>query len=164
MWHNPGVLGGSKWVEPCEFWENSDTKRRLHNLIAVSGLSESLTPVKARKATKEEITRFHTTDYHDRIQEESSRNGGDGGDLAPFSTGGYDIAALSAGGVLRAVEAVVGGEVDNAYCLVRPPGHHAERDRGMGFCLFNNVALGTDVCLFVCLLSSLRLWMVVCAG
>jgi acetoin utilization deacetylase AcuC-like enzyme len=56
--------------------------------------------------------------------------------------GGYEIAALSAGGVLKAVEAVIAGEVDNAYCLVRPPGHHAERDRGMGFCLFNNIALG----------------------
>ena len=46
------------------------------------------------------------------------------------------------GGVLLAVDAVMKGEVDNAFCAVRPPGHHAERDRAMGFCFFNNVALG----------------------
>ena len=54
----------------------------------------------------------------------------------------YDIALLAAGGVMAAVDAVMQGEVDNAFCAVRPPGHHAERDRAMGFCFFNNVALG----------------------
>ncbi len=52
--------------------------------------------------------------------------GGEGGDYARFAHRGYDIAALSCGGVLAAVEAVVTGAIDNAYCLVRPPGHHAE--------------------------------------
>jgi len=51
-------------------------------------------------------------------------------------------ALLAVGGVMVAVEAVMGGRVDNALCAVRPPGHHAERDRAMGFCFFNNVALG----------------------
>jgi acetoin utilization deacetylase AcuC-like enzyme len=135
------VIGGSKWMEPTEFWENSHTKRRIHNLLSVSGLIESLTPVRARPASKEEITRFHTERYHDQIEQDSQNRGGDGGELAPFSHGGYDIASLSAGGVLAATEAVLKGDVENAYCLVRPPGHHAEADRGRGFCLFNNVAL-----------------------
>jgi acetoin utilization deacetylase AcuC-like enzyme len=53
----------------------------------------------------------------------------------------YEEARLAAGGVLAAMDAVVSGEVKNAFCAVRPPGHHAERDRAMGFCLFNNVAV-----------------------
>ena len=91
-----------------------------------------------------------------KIQKLSAEHGGEAGDFATFGKGSYDIARLAVGGVLEAVDAVMegrteggteggggGGEViKNAYCLVRPPGHHAERDRGMGFCLFNNVALG----------------------
>ena len=142
LWHDPGSISFSKWVQPGETWENAETKRRLHNLLSLSGLLEKLHKVTARIATREEITRYHTESYHDRIAQESkSPNGGDGGELARFAQGGYEIAALSAGGVLAAVEAVVAGRVDNCYCLVRPPGHHAVADKGMGFCIFNNIAL-----------------------
>jgi acetoin utilization deacetylase AcuC-like enzyme len=54
----------------------------------------------------------------------------------------YETALLAVGGVLLAVDQVMTGEVDNAFCAVRPPGHHAERDRATGFCFFNNVAIG----------------------
>jgi acetoin utilization deacetylase AcuC-like enzyme len=54
------------------------------------------------------------------------------------------VAALAAGGVLAACDAVMSGEVDRAFCAVRPPGHHAEPDQAMGFCLFNNVALAAE--------------------
>ena len=54
----------------------------------------------------------------------------------------YDIALLSAGGVLKAIDSVMEGNVQNAFCAVRPPGHHAEVDKAMGFCYFNNVAVG----------------------
>jgi acetoin utilization deacetylase AcuC-like enzyme len=135
------VIGGSEWMEPTEFWENSHTKRRIHNLLNVSGFIDELTRVRGRPASQEEIMRFHTQRYHDQIKHDSARNGGDGGELAPFSRGGYEIACLSAGGVIAATEAVIRGDVDNAYCLVRPPGHHAEADRGRGFCIFNNIAI-----------------------
>lgn len=144
MWHDPGNnpgLHGSRWIEPCEFWENADTKRRFHNLLAVSGVLDTLIPIRARMATKEELLSFHTLAYVERIAEESRKIGGEGGELAPFAPGGYDIAALSAGGVLAAVDSVLSGAVENAYCLVRPPGHHAEADRGRGFCIFNNIAI-----------------------
>jgi len=134
-------IRGSVWVEPCEFWENSHTKRRMHNLLCASGYLDHLEVIKARKATKAEILRFHTERYHDQIELESSGHGGEAGEVAPFSGGAYDIACLSAGGVISATEAVLAGRVRNAYCLVRPPGHHAEADRGRGFCLFNNVVL-----------------------
>ena len=143
MWHDPGVISYSEWLEPGEAWENVHTKRRIHNLLNISNMIDHLVHIKARIATKEEICRFHTAEYHDRIALESkSLRGGDGGELAPFAFGGYNIACLSVGGLLRAVEEVVTGGLDNAYCLVRPPGHHAVADKGMGFCIFNNIALG----------------------
>jgi acetoin utilization deacetylase AcuC-like enzyme len=58
-----------------------------------------------------------------------------------ITTNSWDVAVRAVGGVLSAVDAVCGGELDNAFCAVRPPGHHANAGRGMGFCLFNNVAL-----------------------
>ena len=143
MWHDPGSISFSKWVEPGETWENVSTKRRIHSLLCVSGAINELESLVPRMATKEEITRFHTSQYHDRIVAESKRDGGgDGGELARFAQGGYEIAALSAGGILTAIEAIHDGKIRNAYCLVRPPGHHAIADKGMGFCIFNNIALG----------------------
>lgn len=142
LWHDPGSISyNNRWIQPGEAWENKDTKSRFHSLLCASGMIEKLFKVSARAATRTELCRFHTESYHDRIKEESNHRGGDGGDVAQFGAGSYEIAALSAGGVLSAVEAVVQGHVDNAYCLVRPPGHHALADTGMGFCLFNNIAL-----------------------
>ena len=142
LWHDPGSISyNNKWIQPGEAWESKDTKSRFHSLLCVSGMMSKLVQVAARTATRSELCRFHTESYHDRIVAESLHRGGDGGDVAQFGAGGYEIAALSAGGVLAAVEAVVQGRIDNAYCLVRPPGHHALADVGMGFCLFNNIAL-----------------------
>jgi len=75
------------------------------------------------------------------VSKRTQENGGEAGDAAHFSHGSFEIAQLAVGGVLNAVDQVISGEVENAYVLCRPPGHHAERDRGMGFCLFNNIAL-----------------------
>jgi acetoin utilization deacetylase AcuC-like enzyme len=71
----------------------------------------------------------------------SAEAGGDAGELTPFGPGSYEIALLAAGGCMTAIDAVLDGKVDNAYALVRPPGHHAERDLGRGFCIFGNTAL-----------------------
>eukprot|EP01039_Chlorochromonas_danica_P005571 gene5571-6134_t len=141
MWHEPGNLPGTEWVEPVEHWENVATKRRLYNLLSKSGVLEQLVRIKSRAATREEILKVHDESYLEKIVELSRGRGGDGGELATFGHGGYEIAALSAGGVLSAVDAVTQGTVRNAYCLVRPPGHHAEPDKGMGFCIFNNIAI-----------------------
>lgn len=122
---------------------HSDTKRRLNELIQVSQLRDRLTHMDAAYATEADILRVHTQDYLDGIQAQSAlAKGGDGGDGATaFGKGGYEIALLAAGGAIRAVESVLTAEVDRAYALINPPGHHAERATGMGFCMFNNASV-----------------------
>ena len=84
---------------------------------------------------------MHEPGYVERIRGLSAGRGGDAGSEAPFGNGSYEIAALAAGGAIAAVDAVLDGSVDNAYALVRPPGHHALPGLGMGFCIFANVAV-----------------------
>ncbi len=145
MWHDTGT---SAWVTPASltvepFWhiESSDGKRRIRNLVEVSGLMDHLVQLKPRAATEDEILRLHTREYMDRIKAASAARGGEAGEETPFGHGSYEIAMLAAGGCITAVEAVLDGKVDNAYALVRPPGHHAEKDQGRGFCIFGNTAL-----------------------
>ena len=104
-------------------------------------LSLELIPIAPRPATVEELERVHTPDYVERIRSASDAGGGDAGESAPFGRGTFEIASLAVGACLAAVDAVLDGTVDNAYALVRPPGHHAEPDRGRGSCIFGNVAL-----------------------
>jgi len=145
MWHDTGtgawVIPAGLTVQPLGHLENAEGKRRIRNLVEVSGLIDHLVQLQPRAATEEEILRLHTPEYVDRIKAESSKLGGDAGDLTPFGPGSYEIALLAAGGCITAVDAVLDGKVGNAYALVRPPGHHAERDTGRGFCIFANVAL-----------------------
>ncbi|SMF55776.1 Acetoin utilization deacetylase AcuC [Tistlia consotensis] len=145
MWHNTWnwaqVFPPSLTVQPGEHAENPETKRRFRNLLEVSGLLDRLLPLKARAASEDEIARFHTRDYIERIKRASAGSGGDASHLTPFGTGSFEIAQLSAGGTMAAFDAVITGAVRNAYALVRPPGHHAIADAGLGFCLFGNVAL-----------------------
>jgi acetoin utilization deacetylase AcuC-like enzyme len=145
MWHDTGsaaaFLPAGGPIQPDTHIENSEPKRRLHNLLNVSGVLDTLESIEPRQATREELLRYHTAEYVDKIAAQSEEAGGDAGDLTPFGPDSYEIARLAAGGVIEATDAVVEGHVDNAYALVRPPGHHAEADIGRGFCLFSNIAL-----------------------
>ena len=110
--------------------------------LAQARLMEKLTRIPARDITAEELGLCHTAEYlalaHRDVREGRPHLSTGDTDITPNS---WDVAALAAGGVLNAVDAVCSGEVGNAFCAVRPPGHHANINRGMGFCLFNNVAL-----------------------
>jgi acetoin utilization deacetylase AcuC-like enzyme len=145
MWHDTGSgtseLPSGGWLEPHVHAESPDTKRRLKNLLDASGLTEQLVALAPRPATVDELCRVHGPEYVGRIRELSAGRGGDAGSEAPFGSGSFEIASLAAGGTIAAVDAVLDGRVDNAYALVRPPGHHALADLGMGFCIFANVAV-----------------------
>lgn len=145
MWHDQGsyagVLPPGGFVQPGRHFDTSDTKRRFKNLLDASGLSETLCPIAPRVATDEELLRVHASEYLERIRALSAAGGGDAGLFAPIGAGGFEIAARAAGGVISAVEAVVRGDITNAYALVRPAGHHAEPEQGKGFCVFGNVAI-----------------------
>lgn len=145
LWHNTGNLAGpipfGNPVQPGEHPENPETKRRLRNLLEVSGLLQQLTPLDPREATDEEILRFHTREHLENIRSLNEYLGVDAGMFTPMGRGSFEIARLSAGGVIVAADAVLDGKVRNAYALVRPPGHHAIKDLAMGFCIFGNAAI-----------------------
>lgn len=145
MWHDAGSVSYYKYIEPGEPWEHVDTKRRINNLLYATGMIHNLKLIKSRYANRNEIERFHTSRYIDEIISKSNDNGGVVGnieDQVRFAKGGYEIALLGVGCVLAAIEALlIEKTITNAYCLVRPPGHHAIRDCGMGFCIFNNIVL-----------------------
>jgi len=108
-----------------------------------TGLLSQLTALAPAPAAPEWLTTIHTPQYVERVRT-SCKNGApylDSGDT-PISSESYEVAVAAAGGVLSAIDAVIEGKVRNAFCAVRPPGHHALKDRAMGFCLFNNVAIG----------------------
>jgi len=145
MWHDQGryagILPADFPLQPGAHHEHPETKRRLKNLLDVTGLSDHLIPVKARAITREELLRVHTPAYLDQLQAGNREPAASAGLDAPYTRGSVDIAALAAGGCLQAVDAICSGQIDNAYALTRPIGHHAEPDQGKGFCLYSNAAL-----------------------
>jgi len=110
--------------------------------LQAEGLLDKARRITPRTATDEEILRCHAADYL-RIVNEDVTEGlhrlstGD----TPLSARSLEIARLAAGGLLAAVDEVLTGRLRNAFAVVRPPGHHATPKKGMGFCLFNNVAI-----------------------
>ena len=107
-----------------------------------SGLIAQMLRVPPRAATEDEVAACHTRKYievvkHDVAHDYEALSTGD----TALSAESLAIALQAVGGVLNAVDAVIERRAQNAFCVVRPPGHHATPDRGMGFCIFNNVAL-----------------------
>jgi acetoin utilization deacetylase AcuC-like enzyme len=107
-----------------------------------AGLLDRMRRVDRRAATEEELLLCHTREYLEtaRRDVDSGRPYLSTGDT-DITANSWDIAVLAAGGVLNAVDAVMTGAVRSVFCGVRPPGHHATANRGMGFCLLNNVAI-----------------------
>ena len=111
-----------------------------------SGLGVALDQREAPLATVEQLERAHTAHYVSQLKDflETVQATGESRHLDPDTLacpGTWRAALRSAGAAVAATEAVVRGEVENAFCAVRPPGHHATRDEAMGFCFFNNVAV-----------------------
>lgn len=151
MWHSTGEqvlylpVGG--WLQPMAGGgqaENPETKRRFRNLLDASGRLRQLDQRSADPATRADLLRVHTADYLDRFKALSDAGGGALAEDSPFSRGGYEVAALSAGLVKRGVRDVLAGDLPNAYVLSRPPGHHCLPDSALGFCLLANIPVALE--------------------
>jgi len=126
------------WGHP----ERPERLRAIADGLQTRGLIDVCERIEPTPIDLELVRRNHDADYLDRLQRwcESGRPLGDMPDTG-ICKESFEVARMAAGGVVNAVDAVVRGEIDNAFCAVRPPGHHAERHRSMGYCLFNNVAI-----------------------
>jgi acetoin utilization deacetylase AcuC-like enzyme len=113
------------------------------NRLEAGGIFRDLLPLPHHPANNDELALVHTREYIELVEREieEGREQLSTGDTV-LSEGALVSARIGAGAVISAVEGVFSRAVLNAFCLIRPPGHHASAARGMGFCLFNNVALG----------------------
>ncbi len=115
----------------------------IERVLEEQKLIEKIRRVEPRPATKEEIVRVHSPEYFERVMASRGRATALDPDTHT-SERSVEAAELAAGGLLELCRRVMAGELDNGFALVRPPGHHAERARAMGFCLFNNVAVAAE--------------------
>jgi len=139
-----GLLRDARFRDHAAPYPHPERPERLAAIetrIEAEGLADRCRRVEARHATDEELLAVHTPELLREVADTADR---------PFtsldpdtyaSSASAEAARLAAGGLVDLSLAVLAGELANGLALVRPPGHHAERDRAMGFCLFNNVAL-----------------------
>jgi len=115
----------------------------IHNALKIAGVDQQLKHYKAPQATDQQLTRVHSKAYVEQIRRLSPKAGLVRLD-ADTSMGPMSLsAALHASGAnILATDLVMSGKVQNAFCCIRPPGHHAHKDRAAGFCIFNHVAVG----------------------
>ena len=120
--------------------------RRIKEFLDGSGLTAMMHPIPARAASEDELAVYHTREYIAGIRAhvEGGPMKGAWGEIesdTPLSPGSFEAAAYAAGGSISGVQAIMQGQVRNAYALLRPPGHHAMSNRAIGFCIFNNAVV-----------------------
>ncbi|MGA2467408.1 MAG: histone deacetylase [Thermodesulfobacteriota bacterium] len=146
-----GVVKDARYLEHVMDPGHPESPERLRAIYQMLEEEEMrgrpLGKVKPRPATREELEMVHSPAYIDLIASTAGkpyfRLDGDTSTCAKS----YEAALLAAGGLLELIKVVMQGKLNNGFALVRPPGHHAERDKAMGFCLFNNVAIGAHYAL-----------------
>ncbi len=141
-----GFVYDERYLEHTTFEGHPESHYRLLSIVEglkENGIMEKLQAIKAEPAKQQWIEAVHNIRYIMKFEEACIMG------LPDFDHQDnsicretYDIALLAVGGVLSAIDQMMLGEIDNAFCAVRPPGHHAETDKAMGFCYFNNVAIG----------------------
>jgi acetoin utilization deacetylase AcuC-like enzyme len=122
--------------------ESPNRLRAIIQQLERSGTAERVKKIEPRKAEDEWIIQIHSPSYVAALNKHQPTSGRFSLDPdTSMSPGSLTAAYLAAGGALSAVDAIMHGDVEHAFCAVRPPGHHAEAAHAMGFCLFNNVAI-----------------------
>jgi len=121
--------------------ENPGRLTAIQNRLESSEFYNNLIPIQPRKATAEEIGMVHDSGYVASVKQSCADEVRNLDADTVISSNSYDAALLSAGAGMKAIDQLIDGNIHNAFCAVRPPGHHAEQDHAMGFCLFNNVGI-----------------------
>ena len=121
--------------------ENPGRLTAIQNRLESSEFYNNLIPIQPRKATAEEIGMVHDSGYVASVKQSCADEVRNLDADTVISSNSYDTALLSAGAGMKAIDQLIDGNIHNAFCAVRPPGHHAEQDHAMGFCLFNNVGI-----------------------
>lgn len=140
-----GIVQGEIFLKHIPGNNCPDTPQRLQELYSMlkgPDMQDIFVDILPRKARREEILLFHTPEYFEKIAETKDKA------LIAFTADthacedSFDAALYATGGLLNAISQVADQKLDNALALIRPPGHHAEKSRAMGYCLFNHVAIG----------------------
>ncbi|MBW1838949.1 MAG: histone deacetylase [Deltaproteobacteria bacterium] len=142
-----GIVRDNMFLEHKTGIHHIEIPQRLevvYDMLDSEGMMERLITVPVRFASLEEIEMVHTPAYIEKIMDTAGEPLRYLDPDTVTSEKSCQAAFLAAGSLLEAVKAVLNGELDNAFALIRPAGHHAERDRQMGFCLFNNEAIGAE--------------------
>ncbi len=127
--------------------ESPERLRAIGRMLEEDEMKGLFARVKPREASREELEAVHSPSYIDRVAATAGRPCVRLDMDTSTCAESYPVALLAAGGLMELVKSVIEGKLDNGFALVRPPGHHAERDRAMGFCLFNNVAIAAEYAL-----------------
>ncbi len=140
-----GIVLDRRYADHCTDPSHPECSERLSVLYAMvhePDMHEHFVDITPRRAEKEELLAVHSPDYVHCLEDTEGKACTYLDADTQTSPLSHETALLAAGGLCRAIDLVQAGELDNAFALVRPPGHHAERSKAMGFCLYNNVAVG----------------------
>lgn len=137
-----GVVLDARYMAHDTGHGHPERAERIGALLPAIGDRPDVVHVPPRAATGDDIVLVHGEGHFERVAR-TARHAHDALDAdTPVSAQSFETACLATGGVLALLDEVMAGRLRNGFALVRPPGHHAERERAMGFCLFNNVAIG----------------------
>jgi len=146
-WYQAGIGAGfapaGGIVQPYEPVDAPAPKARLRSLIDVTGMIDHLTPLAVAAASEDSLAAFHDPAYLARLRLLEEEGNGEAGPSTPTGPDVYETARLAVGACYSVVDEVMSGRLDNGYALVRPPGHHARRDEGVGSCILANAVLAT---------------------